>query len=154
MDDTMKKLKINIVTTRVLHELKQKHFSICFIESCDAVLGKKLIPTSKYKMLYALHCVDWADMLPDVRKFATETIQEYYNTDNLIEVMGIKEESDEEEPKMPMRQKKEAKPRKKSGNRQCVQSDMHKIQEVGKDDSMAGSEDEQEEVEDATRETK
>lgn len=64
-------ISANVQSSAVAHSLhnmlKGKYFSVCTIDACVKVVGLR-IPSERYSIYLAQHCIDWADMLPDFRQ--------------------------------------------------------------------------------------
>jgi hypothetical protein len=51
----------------VLRMFREKHFSICTLDAVAATVGRKEhLAGRDYEALRAVHCMDWADMGPDL----------------------------------------------------------------------------------------
>ena len=53
--------------------LTGRHFSICDLDTLGKLLGRtQHLAGVDYQALHALHCVDWGDMDPDLRRMVRE----------------------------------------------------------------------------------
>ena len=57
----------------VMKMLRSKHFSICDLESVAKTMGREQqLAGRDYAALRSLHCVDWAEMGPDLARMTRE----------------------------------------------------------------------------------
>jgi len=57
----------------VLRMFREKHFSICTLDAVAAAIGRKEhLAGRDYEALRAVHCMDWADMGPDLARQVRE----------------------------------------------------------------------------------
>ena len=76
---------------------KKKHFSICTVDAIGKMLGVNPEQSPKYKFLSGLHCVDYADMRPDVlagiQQAVVECLRPNFNG-NVVSALLVAEGSD------------------------------------------------------------
>jgi hypothetical protein len=68
MSDLQHDLRRATVVTALADMVKKGHFSICTIDSCADILGVQSRGSEPYRILRALHCIDFAAMPPIVRE--------------------------------------------------------------------------------------
>jgi hypothetical protein len=57
----------------VVKMLSGKHFSLCDLDAIAKVLGRESVLAGRdYAALRSVHCVDWADMGPDLSRMVRE----------------------------------------------------------------------------------
>lgn len=57
----------------VVKMLKGKHFSVCDLQAIAKTLGRESALAGRdYAALQSVHCVDWADMGPDLARLTRE----------------------------------------------------------------------------------
>jgi hypothetical protein len=79
-------LKHATVLTALNDMVRRGHFNVCTLDRCADILGLQLKGSEPYKLLGALHCVDFASMPPDVRKAVPEWIRQCLNLEPLAMV--------------------------------------------------------------------
>jgi hypothetical protein len=79
---------MSIALTAVAKMLKSNYFSICTVDSVCKLIGAKANGAA-YDMLNTLHCVNYADMPPQVREGIPALMREVFSQakieDNAIE---------------------------------------------------------------------
>jgi hypothetical protein len=84
--------------------LTGKHFSICDLDAIAATIGRKqALSGQDYAALRAVHCMDWADMGPDLARMVRE---------KCLELLGLPPEVVEMDRPAPHREKEPPAPRK------------------------------------------
>ena len=57
----------------VMKMLQGKHFSICDLQAVAKTMGRdQMLAGRDYAALQSLHCIDWADMGPDLARMTRE----------------------------------------------------------------------------------
>lgn len=92
IDDELKRAT---VLTALNDMVRRGSFSICTLDRCAEILGIQLRGSEAYKLLGALHCVDFAAMPPNVRKAVPELVRQCLN----MEAIGLFEEAVNPPPK-------------------------------------------------------
>ena len=78
-----------VVTTAVTALLEKSYFSICNLDNCIELVGARK-GGDAYKLLRALHCVDYSKMAPDLRDSIPLLINEVLrNKENIIEATVV-----------------------------------------------------------------
>lgn len=60
--------------------LEGKHFSICDLEAALVITGGQMSKRDQ-AAFRAIHCMDWADMSPELRKMTFDKIMEVLNAE-------------------------------------------------------------------------
>ena len=63
--------------------VRRGHFNVCTLDRCADILGLQLKGSEQYKLLSALHCVDFAAMPPNVRTALPGWIRECLNLESV-----------------------------------------------------------------------
>ena len=92
IDDDLKRATVLAALNDMV---KRGHFNVCTLDKCAEILGIQLKGSEPYKLLSALHCVDFAGMPPNVRKAVPEWIRQCLN----LEAIGPFEEAVNPPPK-------------------------------------------------------
>lgn len=79
--DLQKEIAITAINTM----MKRSFFSICAIDKAAKVLGMTMHRGPAYNALHALHCVDFADMSPNVRRAIPEMIKECFSESDVFQ---------------------------------------------------------------------
>lgn len=78
-----------VVTTAISALLEKRHFSICQLDTCIELVGARK-GGDAYKLLNALHCVDYSKMAPDLRDSIPLLVNECLrNKENIIEATVV-----------------------------------------------------------------
>ena len=82
-------LKRQVVTTAITNLLEKRYFSICELNTCIELVGARK-GGDAYKLLHALHCVDYEKMGQDLRDSIPLLINECLrNKENIIEATVV-----------------------------------------------------------------
>lgn len=77
VNDTLKRAT---VLTALDDMIRRGSFNICTIDRCAEILGIQLKGLEAYKILSALHCIDYSRMAPEVRRALPGLIRECLQT--------------------------------------------------------------------------
>lgn len=78
-----------VVTTAISALLENRYFSICQLDTCIELVGARK-GCDAYKLLHALHCIDYSKMAPDLRDSIPLLINEVLrNKENIIEATVV-----------------------------------------------------------------
>lgn len=78
-------LKKATILTALNHMVKQGSFSICTIDKCAEILGVQVRGSESYNILSALHCINYAEMPPEVRRAIPQLIKDCLNVETLFD---------------------------------------------------------------------
>lgn len=82
--------------------LTGKHFSICDLDAIAATIGRKqALAGQDYAALRAVHCMDWADMGPDLARMVREKYLELLALPPQVVEMERPTPKQEQEPPAP-----------------------------------------------------
>lgn len=71
--DSLSEFQQRAAAVAVTKMLTGKHFSICDLDAIAATIGRKqALAGQDYAALRAVHCMDWADMGPDLARMVRE----------------------------------------------------------------------------------
>jgi hypothetical protein len=73
MSDNLTEFHQRAASAATVKMLSGKHFSVCDLDSIAATIGRKgCLAGRDYDALRSVHCMDWADMGPDLARMVRE----------------------------------------------------------------------------------
>jgi hypothetical protein len=87
----MSDLKQTIAMTALNNMLKKGHFDICTIQSVAELLNVHP-KVEEYRMLHALHCIDYNNMPTEIREALPELIRRCLSIDTIYEFYSMERE--------------------------------------------------------------